>query len=418
MKTGREKLFFRIFLICFALALLLAAAFCAVKLLQHEKRQSGDIEELQGILYAKEEEKKNVAVTLPEAFTLYSALEEQLNDFFPDTGSFNAWQKLACGQDIHFLVVGDSIGALGWTYDVADWIAENYRVGCDIKNISLGGNTSYGGFVSLAMLDDGISYDLILVCYGENDLPDAFKTEYEALIRTILKRYDNCSIIPILESSQREYNEKMQWIQQVADYYNLVPADTIAAFENSGYAYEKLSWDGKHPSDLGGEIYAQTVETVIRENVAAEYKRKTERVLAALSGNEPLNADGFSVPMAWKEPLQQDTSAFERFRYISSSEFSRSSETEWEISLNDISGVLGINRNMCPGVNHLRVYLNDELFFDGGETDWQLVYHLMTIDRLSDHSDLFDGNLKISFSSKEAADGFFGIILTDYEEVN
>ena len=80
----------------------------------------------------------------------------------------NAYQKLACGVDINLLVVGDSIGALPWTVDLAEWIEDNYQINCRMKNISLGGNDSYAGVVSEILLEDDTNYDLIIVCYGQN----------------------------------------------------------------------------------------------------------------------------------------------------------------------------------------------------------------------------------------------------------
>lgn len=111
--------------------------------------------------------------------------------------------------------------------------------------------------------------DLAIICYGQNDRTDGFSTNYESIIRTIRTKYPDCSIISILESSQREYTEKMTTIQSICEHYGIPVADTIDAFNNSGKAYDDLSSDGVHPNDAGQEIYFETVKAVIDDNVAA-----------------------------------------------------------------------------------------------------------------------------------------------------
>lgn len=73
----------------------------------------------------------------------------------------------------------------------------------------MGGNTSYAGYVRTMALNDGVDYDLAIICYGQNDALEGFSTNYEAVIRAIERKYSDCSIISTLESSQREYTEKM-----------------------------------------------------------------------------------------------------------------------------------------------------------------------------------------------------------------
>ena len=42
----------------------------------------------------------------------------------------------------------------------------------------------------------------------------------------------------------------------------------------------------------------------------------------------------------------------------------------------------------------------------------------MKISKTSSEPAVFEGNLRIKFLEKEHADSFFGIIFTDYEELN
>lgn len=131
------------------------------------------------------------------------------------------------------------------------------------------GYTSYAGYVRTMALDDDIDYDLAVICYGQNDVLQGLNVYYESIIQAIRSKYLDCSIISILESSQREYKDKMTAIQSICDHYGILVADTIAAFNNSGKAYDNLSNDGVHPNDAGQTIYYETVKNVIDENVAA-----------------------------------------------------------------------------------------------------------------------------------------------------
>ena len=386
-----------------------------LKFWQHEQRQNADVEELRQIAYASGSTEKEKAVRL-EAMSLFRMMEEALNAPFLEYDSLNGYQKLACGQDIRMLIVGDSIGARVWTNHVARWIEENYQVVCEAKNISMGGNTSYGGLVSEKLMDEEESWDLAIVCYGQNDLPDVFPEQYEALLRELLRRNNRCNVVCVLESSQREYTEKMQKIIELASYYGMQVADTIESFLNSGYSHEKLTEDGVHPNEQGEEIYALTVEAIIRENVAAEYARKTEIIQSALEENRGADAEAFIHPVVTKPPLNEAAIAYDHFQYYPSSTFRRVSDTDWDMEADGFTGIPGISRNMCPGDNTLRIYVNDELYFDSGENPWKIGFHLMTVDRLTDTPDDFDGQIRLNFATKECADEFFGLIFTSFEK--
>ena len=412
-KAGKRNICLALIaLLVFALLAGLAAA--GYKWLLHEKRQNIDIENLQnlsGTWMTKEADHQ------PEVLALREDLLNELDRIIASGGELNAYQKLACGEDIRLLIVGDSIGAMPWTNDVAKWIEENYQVGCTIKNISLGSNTSYSGFVSEKLLEDGLIYDLVIVCYGQNDVPQGFAADYEALIREVLSKNRIPSVIAVLESSQREYTEKMQAIMRIAGYYGLQLADTIEAFENSGYSYEALSSDGVHPNGIGQEIYAHKVEEVIRRCTEEEFERKVAMICGSLQNGVAFDSDAYCYIRELPDPLDESGVApYESFRYIPSEEFRRISDTEWEIRFDRAQkGILGINRSRCPGENLFEIYRNNELYYS--EEDYLSIgFNLMKISRVSETPDTFLGDLRIRFLQKEHADSFFGILFTDYEE--
>ena len=414
MKKVGKRAFWFVLSVLLVLVLIAGSAAVGYKWLHHEKRQNSDIEALQnlsGVWMTKE------AAPQPEVSALREDLLKKLDGIIASGGELNAYQKLACGEDIRLLVVGDSIGAMPWTNDVAKWIEDNYQVGCTIKNISLGSNTSYSGFVSEKLLDDGLAYDLVIVCYGQNDVPQGFAADYEALIRELLVKNKLPSVIAVLESSQREYTEKMQDIMHISEHYRLQLADTIKAFENSGYSYEALSADGVHPNGIGQDVYAATVEEVIRCSTAEEFERKTSLILNALQKGVAFDSHAYCPVRELPDPLDEKGIApYDSFRYIPSENFRRISDTEWEIRFERTQkGILGINRSRCPGENLFEIFCNDELYYS--EEDYLSIgFNLMKISRISETPDTFQGNLRIRFLQKEHADSFFGIIFTDYWE--
>ena len=85
------------------------------------------------------------------------------------------YQKLSDGFDVNVLIVGDSIGAgAGAQSDGTEWFGQLQaylqtidKGNISFTNISMGGNASYAGYVRTMALNDGIDYDLAIICYGQ-----------------------------------------------------------------------------------------------------------------------------------------------------------------------------------------------------------------------------------------------------------
>lgn len=248
--SSRKNLIYGIVIVI--LAALLGALLWLNKV--EEDKKSVELQELNKKLY-QEEQEKQAALKQKEA-----------EDSF--------YQKLGDGFDVNVLIVGDSIaengqGENGWCTLLQNNLRKAYGNSVSFTNVSMGGNASYAGYVRTMALNDDVGYDLAIICYGQNDGADGFSTNYESIIRAIRSKYPDCSIISILESSQRTYTEKMTTLQSICEHYGIPVADTIDAFNNSGKAYDDLTGDGVHPNDAGQEIYFETVKKVIDDNVAA-----------------------------------------------------------------------------------------------------------------------------------------------------
>ncbi|MCR5773022.1 MAG: SGNH/GDSL hydrolase family protein [Butyrivibrio sp.] len=304
----------------------------------------------------------------------------------------SAYEKLAAGEAINVLVVGDSIGqgagatsGKGWASMLPSEIESEYGSKCNITNISMGGNTSYAGIVRVNTLEDDIDYDLIIVCFGENDSESELSSEYEALIRAIKTRYGSGNIISILESSQREYTNKINTIIDIADYYGIPVADTIDAFNTSGYSYEELvnaPDDLTHPNDLGHELYLSTIMDVINAQVAKISQ------FDEVSNN-------------YKDML-----------YFDRKDMSLSGVYKYKLTIDkSITADIGLYRNYLPGENNVKVYVDGVLIYDSNDT-WNSAEQ-SHIYKITSEPVYIEKEVEIEFSSFDLAKRFYGISFTN-----
>lgn len=306
----------------------------------------------------------------------------------------SVYEKLADGADINVLIVGDSIAAgtgasngNSWAARLPEYIRSTYESECNITNVSLGGNTSYAGTYKVKELDDMIDYDLAIICYGENDNDDErFAPEYEAIIRAIQIKYPRCRIISVLESSQREYTNKMNTIMEIAGHYGIPVADTIKSFNKSGYDYEDLVHapdDLTHPNDQGHEIYLETIGDVINEQVRGEM--------------ETYSADAYQYDCAI---------CYER------SDFRRVGLRKFAIALEEpvTAASIGVYRTYMPGENGLKIYADGELIYENSFI-WNYGFGQEHIDKIVEEPVSIEKKIEVEFSSMRLAKYFRGIMI-------
>lgn len=319
--------------------------------------------------------------------------QRRINDSF--------YQKLADGFDVNVLIVGDSIGA-GFGASGADYrwanllrynLQKNYSVKVNLTNVSMGGNTSYAGYVRTMALDDGVDYDLVVLYYGQNDSKYNFSLYYESIIRAVKNRYPKASIISILESSQREYTEKMQTIQAIAEHYEIPIADTIEPFQTN---YEGLVKDRVHPNDDGQQVYYETVMRVI------------EPLVAARRGNDPADVT----------IINDQVTAFDTFQWFSVDQFTREGNT-FTLKTTTHGIVLGIDYNFTSGANSCKIlvdgveYAAPEVTFNYDSSQ----RHIMVVNKWMEGEYVnVQGEIKVVFgedeSGKNQADGFNGLAIS------
>lgn len=340
----------------------------------------------------KKEEDKKLAELQAFNTQLYQEEQDKAAALKQKKADDSFYQKLADCFDVNVLIVGDSIGAGSgtetdgqqWFKQLQSYLRTLNKASVSVTNVSMGGNTSYAGYVRTMDLNDDVDYDLAIICYGQNDRTDGFSTYYESIIQAIRNKYPDCSIISILESSQREYTEKMTTIKSICEHYDIPVADTIAAFNDSDKVYDGLTNDGVHPNDAGQEIYYETVKAVIDENVEAS-TGKMEDV----------------------DVINADVHKFDNFIwYGADTDFNRVDDTTFTLNTS-ASGIFGIDYTYESGDNKADIYVDGELYesptvtfnYDFSQRHIMVVSDGCTVEK----------EIKVVFNSKEQADGFYGM---------
>ena len=296
---------------------------------------------------------------------------------------------------LRVLIVGDSIGegagasdpSLKWYKYLIPYMKDAYGIKLDITNVSMGGNTSYAGYVRIMELDEKEDYDLAIICYGENDQPENFSLYYESILWTISNKYPSCKLMTILESSQREYTEKIRTIQNISEHYGAYVADMIAVFNDSGRAYEELCDDGTHPNDEGQKLYYETVKSLM----------------------DVFYAERGHLTMPRIEAVNPEVVQFENFEYYSIGDFKKVNEYTYELETEMMPGMLGIDYTCVKGENLITIYSDNQIICEKPVV-WNNDFTLRFIEKVADNCEV-RSKMKIVFSSKEQMEAFHGIIL-------
>ena len=228
----------------------------------------------------------------------------------------NVYEDLRQKQDINALVIGDSIAqSNGSTNNSGKWynliakdVKTKYKSFVTTDLITGGGTTGIRAWVELNNDKATKQYDIAYLCFGQKDqwsmTPEQFGNFYESIIIKLKKTNPNIEIVPIIESSFREYNNYSKVVQELSKHYNLQVADTISTFMETPESYENLTTDVEIPNDKGYSYYAKTVEKVINDNYTAKKKtnikysvlyKDTKKLTTFVFDSNPDLNSGFTI---------------------------------------------------------------------------------------------------------------------------
>lgn len=305
-------------------------------------------------------------------------------------------EKVYRGYSANILINGDSIG--GGTED-GEWgtllegkLEDNLESSINVQNISKPGNSSFAGIVSWEMLDKAQQKfsDLVILCYGQNDTDGAsFAVNYEALIRNTIEANPNAEIVAILESSQRDYTDKVNTIIDLCNYYHIPYVDMIEAFNNSGYTYQQLSDDGIHPNELGKEVYANAIYSTIND------KLLTKQNFWDFKGERPKK----------RQAMYSESEKYKICRYISLKNMTTNNKNV-TVQIPQCK-ILGLDMLFEPGNHDVLLSLSNKKY--DATYSWPYDFSQRHIYEVLE-GNFEQGDLQIDFDSLEEADNLIGVI--------
>lgn len=401
------------------------------------------------------------------------SLERQLNDSFYQRLQDQLPVRVLVVGDGYGAGMGASQAARSWAQRLKASLAMKYGVTVELTNVSLSEhNGGFGAWASLRQQPDGAAtamlaelvgdgraevakdgtisaegwnntmshafrkdeYDLAIVSLGMTDDPSQFPTWYEAVLRGLREKYRQCSVISLLSSQALtspelgfadENTEALRTIskQYHADVVNvgmemLNPEGakngaTASEIDSSNPAIQKYTVEGLYLNDAGQGFLADTLQKFIDQKVA--------------------NAQGYTAGEVTL--LDPAVEALDEFHYIPVAELNRLNDYTYALGKNQMRltddnaddgivrhsehvagdffrGIVGVDYMLASGDNDLYIATGDGTKPFGRITaNNPYSSSTRSVAPVNDHfSADRDGNIIISFGTKEQAAGLQGIL--------
>lgn len=327
-----------------------------------------------------------------------------------DVSAGDFYSKLSAGEPVSLLIIGDGFSAgsnlddysKAWAELISSKLHEEFSSDVTIDNYALpSDNTAYSGYVIANELPDGSEYDAVILSFGNYDTPDNFSTFYEGMIRALLNKCPETSIISIVEPSSVTNpdgysDDNASAIQSITDNYNGITVDVAGLIQETGADVSaSAASDMINQNEDGNTATADVIISSIKSAVDVKL------------GHADSNADSLN-----------DISALEDYAYIPASDFARVDDTTFAIPADyitdvdgdTVSGLLGIDYNYLPGSNDVYVTSDGAPFgrrtvdFAGTESE----QHIVLINDNFEPSD----HVTLSFGSVDEANSFAGMIVS------
>lgn len=192
--------------------------------------------------------------------------------------SSNLYEKLKNKDSVRLLILGDGIALSQgrnsengvWERGIASLITSTYGSEVEVKSLAKAGASSAVGY-DVVNSNDISNFDLIIICYGQNDNNTAvntnqFKINYESIVSKVKESNPNGTIIPILPNTLQINNSYRDIIQEIAKDNSLDVADMKKAFASSSIGEANLL-NGTLPNDTGYQIYTQVLGESIKKGM-------------------------------------------------------------------------------------------------------------------------------------------------------
>lgn len=401
------------------------------------------------------------------------SLERQLNDSFYQRLQDQLPVRVLVVGDGYGAGMGASSTARSWAQRLKASLAMKYGVTVELTNVSLSErNGGFGAWASLRQQPDGAAtamlaemvgdgrtevakdgtisaegwnntmshafrkdeYDLAIVSLGMTDDPSQFPTWYEAVLRGLREKYRQCSVISLLSSQALtspelgfadENTEALRTIskQYHADVVNvgmemLDPEGakngaTMSELDPSNPAIQKYTVEGLYLNDAGQSFLADTLQKFIDQKVAKAQGYTAGEVTLLDPAVEALDEFHY-IPVAELNRVNDYTYALgkNQMRLTDDSAEAGIVRHSEHVAGDFYRGIVGVDYMLASGDNDLYIATGDGTKPFGRITS-NNPYSSSTrsVEPVNDHfSADRDGNLIISFGTKEQAAGLQGII--------
>lgn len=189
------------------------------------------------------------------------------------------YSKLKNKSDVRMLVLGDGLAlsqgrnttAGMWDKEIANWMTNTYGSKVELVSLARAGATSGVGY-EVATNNDISNYDLIIICFGQNDNNkltniNTFNANYQGIVNKVKEKNPNGTILPILPSTLVGDNEYRVAMQNISKNNTLNAIDVSNEFANSGVAINQLVGNGGLPNDKGYGLYIKAVTKYIEDSM-------------------------------------------------------------------------------------------------------------------------------------------------------
>ncbi len=196
----------------------------------------------------------------------------------------NFYEKISKKEDLNYLIIGDSIGQSSGTGDedyfwfnlLNEKLKKEYNINfITTKKITAGGATSFDGYVNYFPTDIVLAYDLVFICFGQNDQsvmsPKDYGIFYENLIRSIKKNNPKAEIVSLIESSIED-EEFANTAKKLSKRHNTILVDTRDEFWAGGKTKAEMTVDSIHPTNEGYKIYADVIFKALKQSIDQKKK--------------------------------------------------------------------------------------------------------------------------------------------------
>lgn len=227
------------------------------------------------------------------------------NDKEAKSTSLNIYEKIKLKKDIHYLIIGDSIGRgagvdrrhLTWFNQWEKRMRKNYGVAFTRHSIVQSGATAFEGLYLFNNDAKKDPVDLVFIIFGENDRKymkaNEFAYFYDSLIKQVKRTYPNAEMITITESCLWDETFANE-IKALSIRYGTNHIDMRLPFQHSNFTTKQLTKDLVHPNGTGYQLYADAIYKTLKSNID-HYKKDQHQVISIPS-----------PPLSFKEISQPD----------------------------------------------------------------------------------------------------------------